>query len=173
MKKYFALLTAAALLVALVWLLWPSHEVPDAAASSPSIASQPMPSTPAPALLASPPAQPAEVSHLADHLNAPTGTIIADLHVVADVLENFRSNFPRDGNPVGNNADITAALTGKNRLRYAALPPNHPAINRDGELCDRWGMPFFFHAESATRMTIRSAGADKKMWTADDLELTP
>ena len=88
-------------------------------------------------------------------------------------MENFRTNFPHDGNPVGSNAEITAVLTGKNKLRYAAIPPGHPAINAAGELCDRWGTPFFFHAESGTRMGIRSAGPDKKMWTDDDVALTP
>ncbi len=61
----------------------------------------------------------------------------------------------------------------KNPLRLALIPPDQPAINRAGELCDRWGTPFFFHAESATRMEIRSAGPDQKMWSADDVVLSP
>jgi hypothetical protein len=112
-------------------------------------------------------------SHLADDLNAPAKDIRSDLHVVADVLEAFRTNFPHDGNPVGSNAEITRALGGKNKLQLVLIPPNHPAINGDGELCDRWGTPFFFHAESGTRRGIRSAGPDGKMWTADDVVLEP
>jgi len=114
-----------------------------------------------------------EPSHLADALGSPQSDIRADLRIVADVLDNFRSNFPHDGNPVGSNAEITAALAGKNKLHLALIPPRHPAINKAGELCDRWGTPFFFHAESGTRMEIRSAGPDKKMWTADDVVLSP
>jgi hypothetical protein len=114
-----------------------------------------------------------EPSHLADTLNSPSTDIAADLRVVTDIIEAFRTNFPRDGNPVGSNAEITATLTGKNKLRLALIPTTHPAINRDGELCDRWGTPFFFHAESATRMEIRSAGPDKKMWTDDDVTFAP
>ena len=53
------------------------------------------------------------------------------------------------------------------------LPPDHPAINPNGELCDRWGTPFFFHAESAKKMEIRSAGPDKKMWNDDDVVFAP
>jgi hypothetical protein len=113
---------------------------------------------------------PAETSSLADALNSPAHDVRADLHILTACLANFRSNFPRAGDPVGTNAEITAALTGKNPLRYAVIPPNHPAINRAGELCDRWGTPFFFHAESGTRMTVRSAGPDRKMWTEDDIE---
>ena len=110
-------------------------------------------------------------STLADTLNSPATDIRADLRVVAEILDTFRSNFPQLGNPVGNNPEITAVLTGKNKLRLALIPPDHPAINRDGELCDRWGTPFFFHSESATKMEIRSAGPDKKMWTSDDVAL--
>ena len=121
-----------------------------------------------------PPPPPAlERSTLADTLNSPATDVAADLRVVADILVNFRTNFPRDGNPVGSNAEITANLTGQNRLRLALIPPDHPAINRDGELCDRWGTPFFFHADSATRMSIRSAGPDRKMHTADDVVFSP
>lgn len=114
-----------------------------------------------------------ERSTLADSLNSPRTDLTADLRLVLDIISNFRSNLPRDGNPVGSNAEITAALTGQNKLRLALIPPDHPAINRDGELCDRWGTPFFFHAESGTRMLVQSAGPDKKLHTADDVALSP
>ena len=114
-----------------------------------------------------------ERSTLADALNSPATNIAADLRLVALILETFRSNFPRSGNPVGLNSEITATLTGQNQLRLALIPPDHPAINREGELTDRWGTPFFFHAESATRMTITSAGPDKKLHTPDDETFAP
>ncbi|MBI4622267.1 MAG: hypothetical protein HY736_03470 [Verrucomicrobia bacterium] len=116
---------------------------------------------------------PLERSNLADALNSPATDIRADLRLVSEILDTFRSNFPREGNPVGTNAEITAVLAGRNKLRLALIPPEHSAINRSGELCDRWGTPFFFHAESAARMEIRSAGPDKKMWTADDVVFSP
>ena len=116
---------------------------------------------------------PREVSTLADALNSPATNIAADLRLVALVLETFRSNFPRTGNPVGLNSEITATLTGQNSLRLALIPPDHPAITREGELTDRWGSPFFFHAESATHMTITSAGPDKKLHTPDDESFAP
>jgi hypothetical protein len=119
------------------------------------------------------PLAPPERSTLADSLNSPASDVLADLRLVSSIVETFRSNFLQTGNPVGTNAEITAALTGRNRLRLALIPGDHSAINSEGELCDRWGTPFFFHAESATRMEIRSAGPDRKMWTADDVALTP
>ena len=162
---------AALLLIAFVWFLWPSHEA--------SVGDSPTASTPATSSrlspLASHLAAPSvtEISHVADTLNSPTTDIRADLRLVSEILDTFRTIFPHDGNPIGSNAEITAALTGKNKIRFAFIPPTHPAINRAGELCDRWGTPFFFHAESGTRMEIRSAGPDKKMWTDDDAVLTP
>jgi hypothetical protein len=116
---------------------------------------------------------PPERSTLADELNSPTTDFQADLRVVTGLIETFRSNFLQTGNPVGSNADITSALTGRNPLRLSLIPADHSAINRDGELCDRWGTPFFFHAESATRLEIRSAGPDRKMWSDDDVVLSP
>jgi hypothetical protein len=79
----------------------------------------------------------------------------------------------RQLNPIGENREITAALTGKNTLGFAFIPPDCPAINAAGELCDRWGTPYFFHQLSGQRMEIHSAGPDRKMWTGDDEVLTP
>ncbi|MBI5767662.1 MAG: hypothetical protein HZA93_07690 [Verrucomicrobia bacterium] len=176
MSRRLLLPLAALLLAALVWFLWPSHNEADPSLE-PAAPAQPLARPPAQVAVPAPrdraTTAPLEISDLAKDLNAPAGDLPADLRILQACLENFRSNFPRDGNPVGTNAEITAALTGRNKLRYAVIPPNHPAINRDGELCDRWGTPFFFHAESGTRMTIRSAGPDKKLHTPDDVELTP
>lgn len=127
---------------------------------------------PPPAAVQRPPAT-AERSTLADELNAPASDIQRDVRLVTEVVATFRTNFLQAGNPTGTNAEITAALTGRNPLRLALIPPDHRAINRDGELVDRWGTPFFFHAESATRMEIRSAGPDRKMWNEDDVAFAP
>lgn len=161
----------------LTWFFWPASPPSYA---SPATAAAPTPSPAPPSRIAptssniSAPPPPAERSSLADTLNAPGTTVRADLRVVAEILETFRTNFPRDGNPVGTNAEITAVLTGKNKLRLALLPPGHPAVNRTtGELLDRYGTPYFFHAESGTRMTITSAGPDKKLHTADDEAFAP
>lgn len=112
-------------------------------------------------------------SKLADALNAPTGTARDDVRIVSEVLTAFRTNFPREGNPVGTNAEITAVLTGQNRLKFAFIPASHPAINREGELVDRWGTPFIFHAQSGMEMEVRSAGPDKRAYNADDVVLAP
>lgn len=106
-------------------------------------------------------------------LNGPNSDVTADLRIVQAVLEAFRTSFPAEGNPTGSNAEITAALAGANRLRLVLIPRGHPALNADGELCDRWGTPYFFHSESRRRTTVRSAGPDRRMWTEDDVEHAP
>ena len=167
--------TFVLLVAGLVWFLWPRH---DATGEPPGVAAPRLPIPPgsrgpAPIAPAGSAPAPAEVLNLAADLNAPAGNITRDLQIVLEVIETFRTNFPREGNPVGSNAEITAALTGGNPLRLAFLAPNHPGISRAGELCDRWGTPFFFHSESARRMEIRSAGPDRKLWTEDDIVQTP
>ena len=112
-------------------------------------------------------------SQIADPLNAPGGTVQQDLRILNEVFEMWLSNFPRDGNPVGENHEITAALTGDNGHRFAFVRRGHPAINASGELCDRWGTPFRFHQLSGRQMEIRSAGPDRKFGTDDDAAWSP
>ncbi len=83
-------------------------------------------------------------------------------------IVNYGSRF--GGNPVGTNPEITAALNGENpqQVKFLNAESGH-RINGRGELVDAWGTPFFFHQISGTEMEIRSAGPDRKMYTADDL----
>lgn len=121
------------------------------------------------------PAEPVKLERLdlAKDLNAPEKTAREDLQLLDSVFSVWQSNFLKEGNPVGDNAEITAALTGKNSLHVAFIAPDHPAINAKGELCDRWGTPFFFHQQSGFRMGITSAGPDHIRGTADDVVFAP
>lgn len=42
-------------------------------------------------------------------------------------------------------------------------------IDPGGRLIDRWGTPYFFHANSADKMEIISAGSDLRHHSNDDL----
>lgn len=106
-------------------------------------------------------------------LNAVDGTARRDLAILQSVFAAWRTNAPGQGNPVGTNQEITAALTGQNRWGFAIIPPDHPAINARGELCDRWGSPLFFHQLSGERMEIRSLGPDRTSGTDDDIIVVP
>ena len=113
-----------------------------------------------------------ERSSLVDGLNDPAGDIHKDLRTLNALFIAYRAAI-RSGNPVGENVEITAALMGRNKLKYAFIPPDRPAVSSKGELCDRWGTPFFFHQLSGEKMEIRSAGPDRRLWTLDDEVLTP
>jgi hypothetical protein len=112
-------------------------------------------------------------SELVDGLNDPRGTIEADLRLLNEVFSAWLTHFRDAGIPIGDNREVTAALTGTNSLGYAFVPADHPAINTRRELCDRWGTPFRFHVLSRMQMEIRSAGPDRRFGTADDAEWAP
>ena len=168
-------LIIAAVLVAgffLVWF-WRRDQASPPLATAPAESLQPSPTA---GTTGQPPAAGAVVDGpilLANDLNRPAGTIEKDLRILEDLLDAWRSNFPHSGNPWGENAEIAATLSGQNPLHLVLIPRNHVAFNRDGELCDRWGTPFRFHALSSTQMEVRSAGPDQRFGTADDATLTP
>lgn len=114
-----------------------------------------------------------ELKKLADELNAPGGSPQRDLEVLREFMNLYNKAY-RSGNPVGLNEDITGALTGTaDPTRKGHLfPRSSPAI-KNGQLVDRWGTPFWFHAESSTKMEIRSAGPDRSLFTSDDVILNP
>ena len=93
------------------------------------------------------------------------------------VLENLRSAFRQyhlrfGANPVGDNAEISASLNGRNARQAVFVNPDDGLrLNERGELVDNWGTPFFFHQLSGSEMEIYSAGPDRRMWSRDDLVL--
>jgi len=96
-----------------------------------------------------------------------------DVQKVRDAIDNIGFAL-RDysaalrGNPVGTNAEITAALLGDNEKQLKLEIPGGSTLNDQGELCDPWGSPWFFHQLSATKTEVRSAGPDRKMYSEDD-----
>jgi hypothetical protein len=154
------------LALAVVWRI-PERRIesrPKAAAGSPGPA--------APAAVAIAAATTSERSHLVDGLNSPSGDVHADLRMLNDTFIALRG-ATHGLNPTGENAEITAVLTGHNRLGFAFIPLDCGAIDGKGQLVDRWGSPYFFHQLSGEKMEIRSAGPDRELWTADDEVLTP
>ena len=92
---------------------------------------------------------------------------VADLEGVRFMLRDFRTRM--GGNPVGSNAEIMRQVMGGNSAGARLGPPAGQSLNESGELLDRWGTPYFFHQLSRSSMEIRSAGPDRRLWTADDL----
>lgn len=91
-----------------------------------------------------------------------------DLAIIQQLLQEYRRNL--GGNPVGENDEVTAALTGGNEKKLVYLAQEtRPLIDDNGRLTDRWGNPYVFHALSGKTMEIRSAGPDGIPYNADDL----
>ncbi len=166
MKPLAATLLAILLLVLALWRPWQKP----AAAESPTRSRV---ETAASALPAeSPPVVPAEPPK-SDPAPPPTTLSPAEIEQVRDAVDNLELTF-RDyatalgGNPVGTNAEITAALLGDNLDQLKLDIPGGSTLNANGELCDPWGSPWFFHQLSRTKMEIRSAGKDQQLHTEDD-----
>ncbi len=93
-----------------------------------------------------------------------------DLDLMAQLMDNFLLLVKSAVNrPLSANEDWAAALCGRNPAHERFLPDQHAALNAKGQLVDRWGSPLFFHALGRGQFEIRSAGPDRKLWTADDI----
>jgi hypothetical protein len=90
-----------------------------------------------------------------------------DAENIGLMLRDFRT--VQGENPTGSNAEIMKAIMGGNKKGAQLGPPTGMALNQEGELVDRWGTPIFFHQLSGNEMEIRSAGADRKLYTNDDV----
>ncbi len=110
-------------------------------------------------------------SPLADGLNAPGGTARDDLRILQNILSLYRERF--EAYPAfGDNAQLVNALAGANPQRIGLLPRDAAAINpATGELRDRWGTPYVFHAISRNAVELRTAGPDRAAYTEDDVVL--
>jgi hypothetical protein len=108
-------------------------------------------------------------SPLAPELNAPGGSGARDVEIVQQITGALLSSLKGPARPpLGSNADFARALRGENRLGVLMLPARHPAFDGRGELIDRWGTPYHFHAVSSDFIEIRSAGPDLRLFTDDD-----
>lgn len=111
---------------------------------------------------------------LAAELNARENPPQRDLEILREMLLAFTTSLKEPNRPpLGDNQDITAALTGHNRAKQIVIPANHPSIDEKGRLLDRWGTPFHFHARSADSFDLRSAGPDRILFTPDDVTWSP
>jgi hypothetical protein len=91
----------------------------------------------------------------------------SEVAMVRMKVRDYRATF--GSNPVGSNAEITRALMGANPRGAKYLDPARVTLSAEGELLDRWGRPYFFHAMSGTMMEVRSAGPDGVLFNADDV----
>lgn len=113
-------------------------------------------------------------SPLAAQLNAPDTSPAQDVVILHDLIRQYVTALQRRaGPPIGDDADLVRALTGRNPLKLTVIPGDHPAISSAGRLLDRWGTPYHIHARSSQSFDIRSAGPDRKLFTSDDFTAAP
>jgi hypothetical protein len=96
---------------------------------------------------------------------------VATLHAM--LRQYLQHLHGRQGHPLGNDSDLARVLTGHNPMKLVILPPTHSALTPDGRLRDRWGTPYFIHPRGHLAFEIRSAGPDRKLFTADDAIESP
>jgi len=136
-------------------------------------------STPAPASLPSTPPSDSgppqsKGSPLAADLNAPGGNGQQDVETLHALLRQYLHHMHhRQGLPIGDDIDLARVLTGHNPVKLVILPAGHAALSPDGHLRDRWGTPYFIHPLGHNAFEVRSAGPDRKLFTADDFVKSP
>lgn len=144
----------------------PSESAPADVATAPALVPMPLPAPNPPSPQRQSPAAPPLPAEQRPAPSIPEPAQVA-VEALAHNLREYRNRF--GGNPVGTNAEIVREMDGGNAKGAAYLPADLKRLNGQGELIDEWGTPYFFHQESATDMEIRSAGADRVMWTTDDI----
>ena len=165
MKKILTTFGILSLALILLWKPW--AEKPLSLVNKPILTPAPLPPLPEPVQEALQLPDSSKNSNI--HLDIPP----AEIQRILDAIDNLEFSF-RDyaaalgGNPVGTNAEITAALLGDNSKQLRLTIPEGSTMNKDGELCDPWGSAWFFHQLSGTKMEIHSAGPDHTLYTADD-----
>jgi hypothetical protein len=88
-----------------------------------------------------------------------------ELEIIQDLLSQHQRAL--GSSSFGDNNDVTRALVGDTGDGIW-LPRQSPRI-RNGELLDRWGTPYWFHANGVNQVEIRSAGPDQSLFTSDDI----
>ena len=169
-----AVVAVIALPAACWWLCsWapkkPAGEKTATTAATVTATSAPMPDATSPGPKAFRQSEEPAYSPLADEFHAARFDAAHDLEVLRALVGQLTTTLRlAERPPLGDNADIAAALSGRNRRRVVFVPPTHAAL-REGVLVDRLGTPYHFHARSADAIDVRSAGPDRVLFTADDL----
>ena len=163
-KRYITVVIALAVLMAVLLMTRPSSGTRSDTLVEPSKLLE-RPAPPASKVVLLP------IAAEAARLNVPEGNCRTDLEFLNLVISQYGRYL--DGNPVGSNAEISAALRGDNPKGIALLPAEGKFIDSSGQLVDRWGTPYFFHAIARQRMDIVSAGPDREFWTNDDVTSRP
>jgi len=75
--------------------------------------------------------------------------------------------------PTGDNATILGTLRGSNPKKLIFLDLHPRSIRADGAFVDPWKTPYEIKIISTNRLSIRSAGKNKRFGDADDVTNSP
>lgn len=93
-----------------------------------------------------------------------------DVLLMARAISNFLLiDKQATARPLSANEEWSAALRGRRSGDAPWISARPPVFDSALRLIDRWGTPLIFHALGGRQWEIRSAGPDRKPWTADDL----
>lgn len=131
-----------------------------AAAAATAPVSAPPPSSPSASDVGTP---------LAAELHRADSSAQQDVDTLKQIIQQYLEAIQnRPGPPIGDDADLARVLQGRNPLKLVVIPASHPIFSADGRMRDRFGTPYHVHARNSTAIDIRSAGPDRKLFTADD-----
>lgn len=168
-RRLAAGLLLIGILAIATWWLWSRPSAaPVATATSGAVAARPV---------GAPESPPSPAASAADsagaRLLAADGSPREDLAALLDLVDTLLQTVPvMQRPPLGFDTDLARALADPDLMGEAALPPTHPVL-RDGRLVDRWGSPWLVHPLSSDVIQLRSAGPDRRLFTADDLVAPP
>ena len=174
--KRFAALAVITTVASMIWWMWPTpkSEVTSAVQPIQTKKVQPVHVSEAPPKAAGAMLLPAlhtnaQSFHLAEELNAPNGDAAHDVFVLHQILTLYQKALgSRQGIPIGNDSDLARAFSGRNPMHQFFIAPDHPAMGVKGHIVDRWGTPYQLHPRGYGAFEVRSAGPDRKLYTADD-----
>ena len=106
-----------------------------------------------------------------DRLGPPEATAEDDVRLLAMLFADYASVFKQV--PLGMHTEIVSAFRGDNPRKIQYIPEGHPAVDSAGQIVDRWDEPYFFHVISKDAVEIISSGADRLLFTEDDIRYRP
>jgi|GEM_PF-1008718 len=112
----------------------------------------------------------APITEHARSINEEGKTTHEDLETIWSLLQ-YSMRVYKSMPVAADNQEFVSHLIGKNKKGVQILAHDHPAINEEGMLVDRWGTPYFFHPMSEKLVELRSAGPDGILFNEDDITL--
>jgi len=94
-----------------------------------------------------------------------------EIHSFTAAMESYKDDFGTY--PTGDNPTVFGALRGNNPKKLIFLDVHPRSISAGGAFVDPWETPYEIKVISTNRLSIRSAGKNKRFGDADDVTNSP